>query len=81
MQRVALEEGSHFMLLKGRLQDQGYDYGYLPVIPKLSLAIQETTDNIIDRIAVISLVHEGRGVKAVERLLGQLSKSGDNKSV
>ena len=78
MQKVALEEGSHFMLLKKRLTDQGYDYGSLPVIPKLSRAIQETSSNLIERIAVISLVHEGKGVQAVERLLGQLQQAGDH---
>ena len=51
------------------------------MIPKLSLAIQKTANDLIERIAVISLVHEGKGVQAVEKLLGQLEKSGDIKSV
>jgi uncharacterized ferritin-like protein (DUF455 family) len=46
----------------------------MPVIPKLSLAIKETEHNLIERIGVISLMHEGRGVKAVDKLLRQLSQ-------
>ena len=51
------------------------------MIPKLSLAIEETSNDLIERIAVISLVHEGKGVQAVERLLNQLGKEKDEKSV
>lgn len=81
MRDIAIEEGSHFNLLTGRLVKLGYDYGCMPVIPKLSLAIKETEGNLIERIAVISLVHEGRGVKAVEKLLRQLEQQQDHESV
>ena len=47
MKNIALEEGSHFNLLKGRLMKLGYDYGCMPVIPKLSLAIRETEGNLV----------------------------------
>jgi uncharacterized ferritin-like protein (DUF455 family) len=57
------------------------DYGDLPVIPKLSKAINDTQDSLIKRICVISLIHEGHGVKAVEKLVHQLHKMGDTKSV
>jgi uncharacterized ferritin-like protein (DUF455 family) len=39
MKALALEEGSHFLMLKGRLESLGFGYGDMPVIPKLSLAI------------------------------------------
>lgn len=42
MKETALEEGSHFLLLKGRLNALGYDYGFMPVIPKLTQAITQT---------------------------------------
>lgn len=65
MRQTALEEGRHFLLLKQRLNALNYDYGCMPVIPKLSKAIIQTNCSFIERIAIISLVHEGRGVKAV----------------
>jgi uncharacterized ferritin-like protein (DUF455 family) len=81
MRRIALEEGSHFTLLKSRLVELGHDYGCMPVIPKLSYAIKNTESSLIERIGVISLMHEGRGVKAVEKLLHQLGQLGDDRSV
>ena len=81
MKDIALEEGHHFTLLKERLAMMGYHYGCMPVIPKLSLVIEQTNHSLIERIALISLVHEGRGVKAVEKLLIQLDKSCDDESV
>ena len=51
------------------------------MIGRLTLAIKETEGNLAERIAVISVVHEGRGVQAVEKLLSQLSKAGDDDSV
>lgn len=47
MRDIALEEGSHFNLLTGRLVQLGYDYGCMPVIPKLSLAIKETEGKLV----------------------------------
>jgi uncharacterized ferritin-like protein (DUF455 family) len=58
----------------------GSDYGRLPVIAKLTTAINDTQDSLIKRICVISLVHEGRGVKAVEKLIRQLEQMGDRES-
>jgi uncharacterized ferritin-like protein (DUF455 family) len=81
MREVALEEGGHFIMLRNRLRELGYDYGCMPVIPKLSYAIKDTESSLIERIGVISLMHEGRGVKAVEKLLSQLDKLGDYSSV
>lgn len=42
MRSIALEEATHFNLLRSRLIELGYDYGCMPVIPKLSLAIKDT---------------------------------------
>lgn len=53
----------------------------MPVIPKLTFAIKQTEHSLLDRIGVISLMHEGRGVQAVEKLITQLQQIGDNKSV
>jgi uncharacterized ferritin-like protein (DUF455 family) len=52
----------------------------MPVIPKLTLAIRDTEDSLIERIGVISLMHEGRGVKAVDKLLSQLIQLQDHTS-
>lgn len=81
MRALALDEATHFLQLQSRLSQLGYSYGSIPVIPKLALAIDSTSQSLIDRIAVISLVHEGRGVKAVEKLLSQLGKAHDYESV
>jgi len=80
MREIALEEGSHYVLLRKRLVELGYDYGCMPVIPKLTKAINDTQGSLIKRICVISLIHEGRGVKAVDKLIRQLEQMGDTKS-
>lgn len=47
MRMIAIEEGSHFILLQNRLLELGYSYGCMPVIPKLSHAIKCTEENLI----------------------------------
>ena len=42
MRSIALEEASHFEMLAERLEELGHGYGTLPVIARLSNAIQET---------------------------------------
>jgi uncharacterized ferritin-like protein (DUF455 family) len=77
---VALEEGHHFTLLQQRLSELGHPYGRLPVITGLTRNISETADNVIDRLIIISLVQEGKGLDASPRLLAKIKQLGDKKS-
>lgn len=67
-------------MLIDRLKGLGYDYGDLPVISSLTKVIQETQDDLLSRIGLISLVHEGQGRRAVKRLIKKLESLRDLES-
>ena len=80
MRRVSADEGRHCLMLIDRLKGLGYDYGDLPVISSLTKVIQETQDDLLSRIGLISLVHEGQGRRAVKRLIKKLESLRDLES-
>ena len=81
MRRISSDEGRHCLMLMERLKGLGYNYGDLPVISSLTKIIQETEHDLLSRIGLISLVHEGQGRKAVKRLINKLENLKDMESV
>lgn len=77
---MALEEANHFRLLYERLVQMRYPYGSLPVINGLTRNIAETSNSLLDRLVVISLVQEGKGLDASDRLLSKIRQAGDAES-
>ena len=59
-------------MLVERLNDLDVKYGDIPVISSLTNIIKNTEDDLLSRIGLISLVHEGQGRKAIRRLMSVL---------
>jgi len=59
------------------LAQLGNPYGSLPVITGLTRNIAETADELLDRLVIISLVQEGKGMDASPRLVSKIKQLGD----
>ena len=72
--RVADEEAKHFLLLSGRLAELGAAYGDLPAHDGLWQAAEETSHDLLARLAIVPLVLEARGLDVtpamIERMRG-----------
>lgn len=67
-------------MLINRLQELGVKFGDLPVISNLSDTVLATKEDLLARIAQISIVHEGKGIKSIGRLMKTMRKCNDSKS-
>jgi len=70
-------EAGHFTLLHNRLSQFGHPDGSLQVITGLTRNIAETTYELLDRLVVISLIQEGRGLDTSGRLVSRIRQLGD----
>ncbi len=77
---IANEETFHFHLLESRLKELDSYFGMFDVHNKLWRNSFNTKDNLLARLAVISLVQEPRGLDAGPRLINKLKSMGDEKS-
>lgn len=77
---IANEETLHFSMLENRLNQMGSKFGEYDVHNKLWKNAYNTKDNLLARIAVISLVQEPRGLDAGPRLINKLKSMGDEDS-
>src|SRR3546814_6714887 len=59
---VADEEGKHYLLLAERLAALGFAYGDLPAHDGLWQAAEEAAHDLLERLAVVPLVLEARGL-------------------
>ena len=69
---IAAQESTHFLSLQSLLSSKGYEYGFMPGIDTIRLEIEKTKDNLIERIAVLALIQEGKGLDAGPHLLKRL---------
>lgn len=76
--KVANDEAKHFTMINERLNDLGSHFGALPVHNGLWQSAQETSHDILARLAIVHMVHEARGLdvqpKTAERFLTQGDK-------
>jgi len=78
--KVADEEGKHFLLLAGRLDDLGLAYGDLPAHDGLWQAAEETAHDLLARLAVVPLVLEARGLDVTPAMIAKLKQVDDHES-
>jgi uncharacterized ferritin-like protein (DUF455 family) len=78
--KVGEEEAIHFSLLQARLQELGADYGDLPAHDGLWMAAEETSHDLLARLAVVPLVLEARGLDVTPATIAQFHKAGDQAS-
>jgi uncharacterized ferritin-like protein (DUF455 family) len=77
---VASEEALHFELLTRRLADFGARYGDLPAHEGLWKSAEATADDLLARLAVVTLVLEARGLDVTPEMDTQLERLGDLQS-
>ena len=79
--RVALEEASHFSLLRAHLQSlehngQHWDYGDFPGHDNLWAMCEKTADDVTARIALVPRTLEARGLDATPLIQAKLRQVG-----
>jgi uncharacterized ferritin-like protein (DUF455 family) len=79
--RVAAEEARHFQLLRGRLQQLGFDYGDFVGHNSLWQMAVDTDHDVMVRMALVPRVLEARGLDAVPPIQKKLAALGDSATV
>jgi uncharacterized ferritin-like protein (DUF455 family) len=79
--QVAYEESNHFALLRGHLQQLGYDYGSFPAHNGLWEMAQKTHHDPLTRMALVPRVLEARGLDVTPTMMDKLRGSGDLRAV
>jgi uncharacterized ferritin-like protein (DUF455 family) len=78
--KVGQEEAIHFSLLQARLVELGAQYGDLPAHDGLWQAAEETTHDLLARLAVVPLVLEARGLDVTPATIADFNRAGDEQS-
>lgn len=74
---VAADEARHFSLLRGRLNDLGYDYGDFPAHNGLWEMAEKTAHRFTARMALVPRVLEARGLDVTPGMVERLRAAGD----
>ena len=77
---VAAEEADHFILLRGRLQALGHDYGDFPAHAGLWDMAEKTAHDALARMALVPRLLEARGLDATPPIQKKLEQFGDTES-
>lgn len=77
---VGAEEGLHFKLLQNRLRQLGSEYGDLLAHDGLWEAAEQTSNDLLARLAVVPLVLEARGLDVSPATISKLEKVGDRET-
>jgi uncharacterized ferritin-like protein (DUF455 family) len=75
--RVAAEEARHFLLLRGRLRELGFDYGDFPAHDGLWEMARRTSDDVLARMALVPRTLEARGLDASPAVRAKFASVGD----
>ncbi len=79
--RVADKEAQHFTLIRNYLLEMGADYGKLPAHGGLWEHAEETSVDVLDRLALVPRCMEARGLDITPQMIRKFKQQGDNKSV
>jgi len=78
--KVAWDEARHYSMWAERLVELGSEYGKLPVHDGLWQSALESKDSLMNRLAIIHMVHEARGLDVTPKSIQRLKSGGDPKS-
>ena len=78
--KVGEEEAIHFSLLQARLVELGATYGDLPAHDGLWQAAEETSHDLLARLAIVPLVLEARGLDVTPATIADFRRAGDEAS-
>lgn len=77
--RVAGEEAYHFSLVQTHLSSLGYQYGDFKAHNGLWVSVEETTYDVLARMALVPRVLEARGLDVTPNLLKKFESLGDKR--
>lgn len=78
--RIAADEARHFSIWENRLREMDSFYGAYPVHDALWESASLTKDSVLERLAIVHMVHEARGLDVAPQTLQKLKKSEDYRS-
>lgn len=77
---VAFDEAQHFLMLRERLLQTGYDYGDFDAHDGLWEMAVRTDGDLVARMALVPRVLEARGLDVTPGMIGKLQGHGDTKT-
>lgn len=78
---VAIEEARHFRALCVRLRSFGADYGHMPVHRGLWQLAENTSGDVLHRLALVPRFMEARGLDVTPGMIAKLEQADDAESV
>ncbi|WP_340110510.1 ferritin-like domain-containing protein [Pikeienuella sp. HZG-20] len=78
---AADDEARHFTLLADRLEAMGSHYGALPAHAGMWRAAEQTSHDIMARLAIVPMVLEARGLDVTPGMIEAFGAAGDEESV
>ncbi len=78
---VAADEARHFLALEGRLREMGSHYGAWTAHDGLWQAAEETSDDLLARLAIVPLVLEARGLDVTPPMIAALPEADPTRAV
>lgn len=75
--QVAVDEAKHFEMLVARLQELEADYGDFPAHDGLWEAALSTRDDVLDRLVLVPMALEARGLDTTPATVERLKSNGD----
>ena len=78
--QVAIEEASHFAAIRQRLHELGADYGDLPAHAGLWELAEQTSGDVLERLALVPRFMEARGLDVSPGMIAKLKSVGDEDS-
>ncbi len=79
--RIADEERYHFQLVRGRLNQLGYEYGDFPAHNGLWETAQQTAGDVLLRMGLVPRILEARGLDVNPGIMEKLKAIGDEEIV
>ncbi len=79
--KVADDEARHFELLSARLKELDSFYGALPAHDGLWQSAENTSHDLLARLAIVPMVLEARGLDVTPALISKFEAASDDKSV
>ncbi|RKO85222.1 hypothetical protein BDK51DRAFT_10801, partial [Blyttiomyces helicus] len=75
--KVASDEAKHFLLVAERLVELGSRFGALPVHGGLWDSAVDTMGGVRERLAIVHMVHEARGLDVNPQTIARFERAGD----
>ncbi|WP_241235115.1 ferritin-like domain-containing protein [Amphritea opalescens] len=79
--QCAAEEANHFMALRGRLREMGYDYGSFKAHGELWGMAIDTADDMLERMGIVHRALEARALDVIPKAIQRFDQAGDSRMI